>query len=250
VIRVCSMTSETLDKGGKWGSVITDGLSAAWPICLGYITIGLAFGAIARKTGLLPLEICLMSLVVYAGSSQFIATAMLGTGAGLLPVVLATFLINLRHLLMSSSLSIYLKDLRGGWLALFAYGVTDESFALNMSRFREGQWEWRRALIVNHVTNLSWIISTVAGSIGGQFIPAGAFGIDYALMAMFICLLAFQLRGLIYIVVALISSLLAVIVSLWIHGNGYILIASVISASFGLCLRQRKVCVTGSKGPS
>ncbi|MHB9098186.1 MAG: AzlC family ABC transporter permease [Syntrophales bacterium] len=244
------MASGTLKTGKEWELAIRDGLSAAWPICLGYIAIGLAFGVIARETGLLPLEICLMSIVVYAGSSQFIATAMLGTGAGLIPVVLATFFINLRHLLMSSSLSPYLKDLRGGWLVLFAYGVTDESFALNMSRFREGHWEWRRALIVNHVTNLSWIISTVAGSIGGQFIPPGAFGIDYAMLAMFICLLIFQLRGPIYIFVALISGLLAVIVSLWIPGNGYILIAPVIAASSGLCLRQRKVCVTGNKESS
>ncbi|MHB8908274.1 MAG: AzlC family ABC transporter permease [Syntrophales bacterium] len=244
------MTSDSLQKGLEWRLAMRDGLSASWPICLGYTAIGLAFGVIARKTGLLPLEICLMSVVVYAGSSQFIATAMLGTGAGLLPVVLATFFINLRHLLMSSSLSPYLKDLRAGWLALFAYGVTDESFALNMSRFREGHWEWQRALVVNHVTNLSWIISTVAGSIGGQFIPAGAFGIDYALVAMFICLLVFQLRGPIYVMVAIISGLLAVIVSLWIPGNGYILIASVIAASLGLCLRQRKVRMTETKEPS
>lgn len=241
------MTSETPDKRKRWGSAIRDGLAAAWPICLGYTAIGLAFGVLARKTGLLPLEIGLMSIVVYAGSSQFIATAMLGAGAGLLPVLLATFFINLRHLLMSSSLSMYLRDLRGGWLALFAYGVTDESFALNMSRFREGQWEWRRALIVNHVANLSWIISTVAGSIGGQFIPAGAFGIDFTLIAMFICLLVFQLRGRIYVLVALISGLLAVTISLWIPGNGYILIASFIAASSGLLLRQRKGCVTGKK---
>jgi predicted branched-subunit amino acid permease len=69
-------------------------------------------------------------------------------------------------------------------------------------------------------------------------------------MAMFICLLVFQLRGLIYILVALISGLLAVIVSLWIPGNGYILIASLIAASFGLCLRQRKVRVAENKEAS
>ncbi len=234
----------------RWGPAIRDGLSASWPICLGYIAIGLAFGVIARKTGLLPLEIALMSIVVYAGSSQFIAAGMLSTGAGLLPVVLATFLINLRHLLMSSSLSLYLQDLRGGWLALFAYGVTDESFALNMSRFREGRWEWRRALIVNHVTNLCWVISTVTGSIGGHFIQAGAFGIDYALMAMFICLLVLQLRGPMYILVALISGVLAVIISLWIPGNGYILIASFLGASAGLCLRRKKTAVKGDQRAS
>jgi 4-azaleucine resistance transporter AzlC len=244
------MTSEALLKIKKWQLPIRDGLSAAWPICLGYVAVGLAFGVIARERGLLPIEICLMSLIVYAGSSQFIATAMLSTGAGFFPIVIATFFVNLRHLLMSSSLSTYLRDLRGGWLALFAYGVTDESFAVNLNRFRDGHWEWRRALIVNQVCNFSWVISTVAGSVGGQFIPAGAFGIDYSLTAMFICLLAFQLRGLMYVVVAFISGLLAVIISLWIPGNGYILIASSIAASAGLLLRQRKVYGTENKEQS
>jgi len=142
---------------------------------------------------------------------------------------------------MSSSLSLYLRDLQNGWLTLFAYGITDESFALNLSRFREGNWEWRRALVVNHVTNIVWILSTVAGSFGGQFIPSGAFGMDYALMAMFICLLVFQLRGNLHIVVALLSSVLAVIISLWIPGNGYILIASFLAASIGLYLQQKKM---------
>ena len=54
-----------------------------------------------------------MSLIVYAGSSQFIAAAMLGSGAGFLPVVLTTFSVNLRHVLMSSSLSLYLRNLPG-----------------------------------------------------------------------------------------------------------------------------------------
>ena len=114
VMRECAMMSETLIKIKKWRSAIMDGFSAVWPICLGYIAIGLAFGVLARKTGLVPLEIGLMSIVVYAGSSQFIATAMLGTGEGLLSIVIATFLINLRHLLMSSSLSTDLKDLGAG----------------------------------------------------------------------------------------------------------------------------------------
>jgi 4-azaleucine resistance transporter AzlC len=244
------MVAEAIDKEQKWGAAIRDGLSAAWPICLGYIAIGLAFGVIARNTGLLPLEIGLMSLIVYAGSSQFIAVAMLGVGAGFLPVVLTTFSINLRHILMSSSLSLHLRDLRGGWLTLFAYGVTDESFALNMSRFREGNWEWRRALVVNQVTNVTWIASTVTGSIGGQFIPGGALGMDYALVAMFICLLAFQLRGVIHIIVALFSGVLAVIISLWMPGNGYILIASFLAASAGLFLRRRKRHGIGEKETS
>ncbi len=232
------MVSDFFDASEDWGKAVREGLSAAWPICLGYIAIGLAFGVIARKMGLRPLEIGLMSLVVYAGSSQFIAAAMLGAGAGFLPVVLTTFSVNLRHLLMSSSLSLYLKNLSGSRLSLFAYGVTDESFALNMSRFQAGNWGWRSALVVNHATNLTWFISTVAGGIGGQFIPAGAFGIDYALTAMFICLLVFQIRGIYHALVALFSGVVAVILSLMIPGNSYILITAFLAASAGLCIRK------------
>lgn len=232
------MVSDESDVKKVWRNAVGEGLSAAWPICLGYIAIGLAFGVIARKTGLHPLEIGLMSLIVYAGSSQFIAAGMLGTEAGFIPIVLTTFSVNLRHLLMSSSLSPYLRDLTGSRLSLFAYGITDESFALNMGRFQGANWGWRQALIVNHSTNLTWILSTVAGAIGGQFIPAGAFGIDYALSAMFIALLVFQLRGIHHILVALFSGVLAVIFCLIIPGNSYILIAAFLSASTGLLLRK------------
>jgi 4-azaleucine resistance transporter AzlC len=232
------MVSDVFHAKKEWGKAVREGLSAAWPICLGYIAIGLAFGVIARKTGLRPLEIGLMSLIVYAGSSQFIAAAMLGADAGFLPIVLTTFSVNLRHLLMSSSLSLYLRNLSGSRLSLFAYGVTDESFALNMSRFQGGNWGWRPALVVNHATNLTWFVSTVAGGIGGQFIPSGAFGIDYALTAMFLCLLVFQLRGIYHILVALFSGVLAVILSLMIPGNSYILIAAFLAASAGLILRK------------
>lgn len=221
-----------------WRRAVVDGLSAAWPICLGYIAIGLAFGVIARKAGLRPLEIGLMSLIVYAGSSQFIAAAMFGSDAGFLPIVLTTFSVNLRHFLMSSSLSPYLKNLSGGRLLLFAYGVTDESFVMNLNRFQGGNWGWRQALVVNHSTNLIWIFSTVGGGIGGQFIPEGAFGIDYALIAMFICLLVFQLRTREHRIVALLSGGLSVIFCLVIPGNSYVLIAAFFSATAGLWLRK------------
>ena len=69
-----------------WATIIKDGAIGAWPICLGYIAIGLAFGVIAQKAGLSPVEIGLMSLLVYAGSSQFIAVSMLSAGAGIVPI--------------------------------------------------------------------------------------------------------------------------------------------------------------------
>ncbi len=230
-------------------SILKDGIRAAWPICLGYVPIGLAFGVLAQKAGLSPLAIGLMSVLVFAGSSQFIAVAMLEAGSGIAAIVATVFTVNLRHLLMSSAISVYLKGIHRRWLALFAYGITDESFALNLVRFREGNWDWKRALTVNHVTNAVWVGSTVIGGLGGSFIPAHAFGIDYALMAMFLCLLVYQLRGRLYIVTGLIAGIVAVALSLAIPGNSYIVAASVIAATAGLYIRRRYPRIGQTKGP-
>ena len=221
-------------------SILKDGVRAAWPICLGYLPIGLAFGVLAQKAGLTPLAVGLMSALVFAGSSQFIAVAMLGSGAGIASIVATTFAVNLRHLLMSSALSVFLRGVRRRWLTLYAYGITDESFALNLVRFREGLWDWKRALTVNHVTNAVWVMSTVAGALGGALIPAHAFGIDYALMGMFLCLLVYQLRGRIYALTAVIAGITAVALSLAVPGNSYIVAASVVAATAGLLIQRRQ----------
>jgi branched chain amino acid efflux pump len=218
---------------------LTAGLKAAWPICVGYVPIGLAFGVLAQKAGLGLVEIGLLSLLVFAGSSQFIAVSMLNAGSAILPIVLTTFMVNLRHLLMSSSLAVHLRRLGRGWLSLFAYGVTDESFAVNLTRFRLGTWHWQQALVVNQVANAAWVGSSLLGGVAGQFIPSGAFGIDYALIAMFLCLLVFQLRGGLYAVTAAAAGVLAVVLALLLPGNLHIIIASVLAATIGFALRRR-----------
>jgi len=231
----------TLSNKGKTGArpEIIQGLMAAWPICLGYVPIGLAFGVLAQKAGLHPFEVGLMSILVFAGSSQFIAISMLSSGAGAASIIATTFVVNLRHFLMSSALAVYLGDVRRRILTLFAYGVTDESFAVNLPKFRDGNWDMKRGLVVNHAPNLAWIICTVVGAYSGQFIPAKAFGIDYALIAMFICLLVFQLRGRKYVVTAVIAGAAAVILSLILPGNSHIVLASILAATLGVVLTRR-----------
>ena len=228
----------SLEQKDKTKPVIVEGIKAAWPICLGYLPIGLAFGVLGQKAGLTPVEIGLMSLLVFAGSSQFIAVSMLTAGAATLAIVLTTFMINLRHVLMSSSLAVYLAAMSKRWVALFAYGVTDESFAVNLTKFRDGTWDWRQALTLNQTANAIWIGSTITGAYCGQFIPAGAFGIDYALIAMFLCLLVFQFRGRLYVVTAGVAGILAVILSIVIPGNTHIVLASAMAACIGVLLRR------------
>ena len=218
---------------------IMQGLIAAWPICLGYIPLGLAFGVIAQKAGLHPLEIGFMSLLVFAGSSQFIAVSMLSSGAGAVSIILTTFVVNLRHLLMSSALALHLGSVRKRILPLFAYGVTDESFAVNLSKFRSGNWDIKQGFVVNHTSNVTWVTSTVIGGYGGQFISAKAFGIDYALIAMFIGLLILQLKGRKYVITAAIAGASAIVLSLMLPGNLYIVLASILAAILGVVFIRR-----------
>src|SRR4030042_2164383 len=103
-----------------------EGAKAALPIVLGYLPVGIAFGVLARKAGVSTFEAGLMSLLVYAGASQFIAVEMLSKGIVWFPIVLTTFFINLRHLLMSSTFSLYLKNTQLSILGLISAQLTDE----------------------------------------------------------------------------------------------------------------------------
>ncbi len=210
---------------------IRQGAAAAWPICLGYIPIGMAFGVLARQNGL-------MSALVFAGSAQFIAVAMIASGAAAPAIIATTFFVNLRHTLMSSVLAVCLSGVSRWFLALFAYGITDESFAVNMSCFRGGHWDRWRALLVNQLSNATWICATMAGAMAGQFVPPGAFGIDYALTGMFLCLLVIQVYGMIYVITALIAAGISIAWYIVIPGASYIVGASLCAASIGFLFKR------------
>ena len=216
--------------------ILRQGAKAAWPIGLGYIPIGLALGVLAQQAGLPWWAVAMMSILVFAGSAQFICVAMLAAGASIPAIILTTLVVNLRHTLMSSALAVYLAGVNRKFLALFSYGITDESFAVNMTRFKNGQWDRWQALVVNHSSNLVWVVATVTGSLVGQLLPQGAFGVDYALTGMFICLLVFQLNGRIYIITGLLAAIISVVWYLLIPGDSYIVGASVTAATLGYFL--------------
>ncbi len=222
----------------KDSSVVRTALKAAWPICLGYFPIGLSLGVLAQKSGLAPWQMATMSLLVFAGGSQFIAVAMLGAAASPLAIVSTVFMVNLRHLLMSSALAVYFPGVSRRFLALFAYGITDESFAVNLNRFSSGGWDPRSALILNHAANTTWVVSSVIGVYLGQLVPPGTAGVDYALTGMFICLLVFQLRSPIFTVTALIAAACSLAAYLWLPGYAYVIIASCLAATAGLFLKR------------
>ena len=171
------------------------GMRAGVPVIFGFVPVGIAFAIMARQAGFSALQTCGMSLFVFAGASQMMAAGMYGQGAGLLAIILATFILNLRHLIMSTCVMNRMKD--GSPIArlLAAFGVTDESFALFTTEKEENCFLFYFLGMIT-VTYSSWNVGTLIGAVASDFLPAivtASLGI--ALYAMFIGLLVPSLPG-------------------------------------------------------
>ena len=213
------------------------GIRTAIPIMLGYIPIGFAYGVLARQAGLSVTQATAMSLAVYAGSSQFIAVAMLTSGSSPLAIISTTFLVNLRHLLFSVSLVTYLRRFSIPALAALSFGITDETYAAGIGRYSQEEPRFPMVLSLHLASYLSWAIASLAGASVSSIVGnASNLGFDFALPAMFIALLIPQLKNRITIIVALSSALisLGVLMTGWSSWN--IIIATLVSATLGVLL--------------
>ena len=171
------------------------GIRAGVPIMLGYIPIGMAYAIIARQAGLSTVETLLMSLLVYGGASQIMAAGMFAQGAGAAAIVLATFILNLRHLIMSLCVNNRLRSGETGLRLLGSFWVTDECFALFSTTERERCTIWY-LLGMGGSAYLVWAASSLLGALVTDLLPTiltASLGI--ALYAMFVGLLLPHVRG-------------------------------------------------------
>lgn len=173
------------------------GVREALPVVLGYLPIGFAYGVLGTTAGLPLWAIVAMSLVVYAGSSQFIAVSLISQGASPVTLVATTFLVNARHVLYSSALSPRLERMGRGRLAWLAAEITDETFVLAARAVPPGErLSFGFVAGMNATAQLAWLVGSMVGGLAGFLVGDPLrFGLDYALVAMFIGLLALQLRG-------------------------------------------------------
>lgn len=213
------------------------------PIMLGYFPIGFAFGVLAANAGLGIRDCLLMSLLVYAGSSQLIAVSLLAGGAGLLTLTITTLLVNLRHLLMSATLAPRLGHLSRPQQAFFAYQLTDETFALHSVNFQKEEKPPAPAEIftTNLAAHCSWIGSSVLGAWAGGLLTGEleTWGLDYALPAMFIALLVFQLKNRRQVIIALFSALFSILLYWKSGGHWQIMLTTLSGAGLGLLLENK-----------
>lgn len=217
------------------------GVALAAPIVMGYIPIGFAYGVLAQQAGLSVRNTLLMSLIVYAGSSQFIAVGLFAAGTPALSVILTTFVVNLRHMLMSAALSPYLKGWRKIELAAFAYELTDESFAVHVTRFADKMPPKAETFAINVTAQIAWILGSWLGMVAGQLITdVEPLALDYTLSAMFVALLVMQIKDNVQIAVAVATGLLAVGLTLGGMGHWSVILATVIGATLGVIIEQQQ----------
>lgn len=178
------------------GTSFKSGIKAGVPIAIGYVPIAIAFGVLAKTLETPSVVTMLMSLIVFAGASQFVGVKLMSLGALPIEIVLATFILNLRHFLMTSYIAQNLeKGTSKKQMPLLAFGITDETFAV-ASIDRKGEINPKFILGLNFIAFSFWNIGTLAGLLMSSWIPQYIInGMGIALYAMFIGLVVPSMRA-------------------------------------------------------
>jgi 4-azaleucine resistance transporter AzlC len=224
------------------------GVKAGIPIAIGYIPIGMAFGLLAKSLNIPNYVSVLMSLTVYAGASQFMAVNLISMGTLPFEIILAVFILNLRHFLMTASISQRLMTgLPKKWMAVLSFGVTDESFAVASLR-EEKVINHHFLLGLNFIAFAAWNIGTILGIIFASSLPESVkLSMGIALYSMFIGLLVPSLKKSLPVCIV---AFIAICTHTLIHylplfsglSSGWrIIIATVIAATSGAILFPKGV---------
>ena len=156
------------------------------PVMAGYLFIGAAFGVMFADSGYNVLWAVLMSVVVYAGSGQYLATTFFVPGISILQAVFLTLMVNIRHLFYGLSLvDRYNRFGRKRWYLIF--GMTDETYSLICTTDVPDDVDEEKFLLsITLLDQLYWIIGTAIGSLAMTVVAFDSTGIEFAMTALFI----------------------------------------------------------------
>ena len=167
-------------------------LKAALPVMVGYLFLGFGFGVLLREAGYGVLWAAVMSLVIYAGSGQYVGVGLLATGAGFLSALLTTVAVNARHIFYSiSMLKTYQKAGKEKPYLIFA--LTDETYSLLCSGETPPGTDPRLfRLLVSLFNHSFWILGGMLGNFTGAVLPFDLSGFDFSMTALFVAAFASQ----------------------------------------------------------
>ncbi|HEY6203193.1 MAG TPA: AzlC family ABC transporter permease [Candidatus Limnocylindria bacterium] len=181
-----------------------------WPIFVTAVVVGIAFGLTARQSGLSIVETSATSIIVFAGAAQFVMVDLLRTGTPVPLIVLTVLLLNARHLLMAAALRPFVQVASLPRRFGLGYVLTDEAFAMGIGWFRRGHRDLAYYAVFSTVLWCSWNVGTVLGAIFGAGIEdPQRFGIDFAITAVFVAIVAIGVRHRADVAVAVAAALVA-----------------------------------------
>ncbi|PID14372.1 branched-chain amino acid ABC transporter permease [Sporosarcina sp. P34] len=171
------------------------GLKAGSSIAIGYFPVALTFGLLAKTTGLTIIEATAMSIFVYAGAAQYMSLSLLATGVAPWLIVTNTFIVNIRHFLMTAALSEKVEPAPKWKKAIYAFGITDETFSV-LATQKSRQVTTAFTFGVALIAYSSWVVFTAVGHVIGANLPQFLQkAMSVALYAMFIGLLVPSMKG-------------------------------------------------------
>jgi 4-azaleucine resistance transporter AzlC len=214
------------------------GIRAGMPVAVGYFPIAIAFGALANQAQLSLLDGVLMSVLVYAGASQFVGVSLLLAGTGVLQIITTTFFLNLRHLIMSLAVNDQMRDFSPTWKRGLSFFITDETFALltlgDGQNIQQRTPKYMAGLLLT--AYLGWVSGTLVGGLGAGFIPPQiTTAMTLGLYGLFIGLLIPSIKkSRPYALIAVLSMILNWVLSQWVESGWSIVIATVLAAGAGI----------------
>lgn len=217
---------------------INSGMRAAVPIVLGYLPIGFAAGVVGGQAGMSALEVSCLSLLLYAGSAQFVFATLLGAGAGMYTIVSTILLVNFRHFLYSTVLSQRLRNIALRYRVAIGAQLTDESFAVS-SVMHPHNFERARGLIALNATSyFSWFIGSTLGAVIGKQPIIEHLGAEFLLVTMFAALLMLNINGrtdkVKQITILILAAVLIVCLELWYSHPLNIVVVTTVAAAVGV----------------
>lgn len=165
------------------------------PVMCGYVFLGIAFGIMAEEAGLAFGWVLLMSLIVFAGSMQFVMVPMLVGAVSPVTMALTALFVNGRHIFYGVSFVESFKKLKHRWYMIFS--LTDETYSVLCGCKNEDQEEkkrdgWFWIALMDHSY---WVFGSVVGALLGAALPFDFTGIDFCMTALFIVILIEQVLG-------------------------------------------------------
>ena len=173
-------------------NVLKKALTAALPVMYSYLIIGMGFGMVVQSRGFGALWAGAMSVFIYAGSMQFVALELIGSGASLLTAAITTVMVNLRHVFYGLSMVDKYKT-TGAFKPYLIYALSDETYSLvcNPPELLPGE-ERYFYLLVTAMDQSCWVLGSILGGLLGAALPFSTQGIDFALTALFVSVVAEQ----------------------------------------------------------